>query len=105
MKINKKMLQNELMATHNKIITLKDNHNLASSSTTASDVLNTLVESFKNKEGVTLDISKNNKNHLKTIFYQDGEMKRIFTQCPEVLFVDAIYKFNDLRLPLYVFLG
>jgi len=32
-------------------------------------------------------------------------MQRMFSLCPEVLFVDAIYKVNDLRMPLYVFLG
>jgi len=105
MKVNKKILQNELMAQHNKVITLKDIHNLALTNSPKLDALKSLVESFKNKQGVTLEILKNNNNELKAIFYQDDEMKRIFALCPEVLFVDAIYKVNDLRLPLYVFLG
>ena len=40
------------------------------------------------------------------IFYQDAEMKRMFDRFPELLFVDATYKLNDLRMPLdlYIFL-
>lgn len=105
MKVNKKILQNDLMKTHNKIVTLKDIHNLTLSNSSNANALRTLVENYQNKQGVTLEILKNDKNELKALFYQDEEMKRIFSLCSEVLFVDAIYKVNDLRLPLYVFLG
>jgi len=104
MKVNKKILQNDLMKTHNKIITLKDIHNLVTSKSPASDALKVLATSYEGTDA-TLDILKNEKNELKAIFYQDKEMQRIFSLCPEVLFVDAIYKVNDLRMPLYVFLG
>lgn len=33
MEVNKKILQNDLMKTHNKVITLKDVHNLVTSVT------------------------------------------------------------------------
>jgi len=81
MNVNKKILQNELMTQHNKIITLKNIHNLALTNSPKLDALKSLVESFKNKQGVTLEISKNNKNELSAIFYQDDEMKRIFALC------------------------
>jgi len=32
-------------------------------------------------------------------------MHRIFSLCPEVLFVDAIYEVDDMGLPLHVSLG
>jgi len=104
MKVNKKILQNDLMKTHNKIVTLKDIHNLVISKSPASDALKILATSYEGTD-VTLNILKNEKNELKAIFYQDKEMQRLFSLCPEVLFVDAIYKVNDLRMPLYVFLG
>lgn len=62
MKVNKKILQNELMTQHNKIITFKDIHNLALTNSPKLDSLKSSVESFKSKQGVTLEISKNNKN-------------------------------------------
>lgn len=43
-------------------------------------------------------------NIMSGIFYQDEEMKRMYNYFPELLFVDATYKLNDLRMPLYVFL-
>jgi len=105
MKVNKKILQNDLMQTHDKIITLKDIHNLVLSKSPATDALKNLVNTYENKSNVDLEIIKNENNELQAIFYQDTEMKRIFFLCPEILFIDAIYKLNDLRLPLYVFLG
>jgi len=105
MKVNKKILQNDLMQTHDKIITLKDIHNLVLSKSPATDALKNLVNRYENKSNVDLEIIKNENNELQAIFYQDAEMKRIFSLCPEILFIDAIYKLNDLRLPLYVFLG
>jgi len=107
MKGNKNILQNEFMTQHNNIIILKDIHNLTLKNCPKLDALKSWVESFRNKQGVALEIlnNNNNNNELKTIFYQDDEMKRIFALCPEVLFVDTIYKVNDLRLPFYVFFG
>lgn len=105
MKVNKKILQNDLMQTHDKIITLKDIHNLVLTKSPVTDALKNLVNTYENKSNVDLEILKNENNQLQAIFYQDAEMKRIFSLCPEILFIDAIYKLNDLRLPLYVFLG
>jgi hypothetical protein len=92
------------MKTHNKIVTLKDIHNLVISKSPASDALKVLAISYEGTYS-TLNILKNDKNELKAISYQNKEMQRIFSLYPEVLFVDAIYKVNDLRMPLYIFLG
>lgn len=54
--------------------------------------------------GGTVEIVKDEEDNLRGIFYQDADMKSTFRSFPEVLFVDATYKVNDLRLPLYVFL-
>lgn len=37
------------------------------------------------------------------IFYQDKEMKHVYECFPEIVFVDATYKLNDLRMPVYLF--
>ena len=36
------------------------------------------------------------------LFFQDGLMKSTFAAFPELLLVDATYKLNDLRMPLYL---
>ena len=41
---------------------------------------------------------------LQAIFFQTQEMKVTFRSYPELLFIDATYKLNDLRMPLYVIL-
>ena len=43
-------------------------------------------------------------NVVDGIFYQDREMKCMFDKFPELLFIDATYKLNNLRMPLYVYL-
>ena len=38
------------------------------------------------------------------LFFQDGIMKSTFAAFPELLLVDATYKLNNLRMPLYLML-
>ena len=37
-------------------------------------------------------------------FYQDETMRHTYDRFPEMLFVDATYKLNELCMPLYLFL-
>ena len=55
-----------------------------------------IVEIIVTKENVV--------NGTQCIFFQDEEMWRMYDRFPEMLFVDATYKLNDLRMPLYLFL-
>jgi len=41
---------------------------------------------------------------LQAIFFQTQEMKVTFRSYPELLYIDATYKLNDLRMPPYVLL-
>lgn len=43
--------------------------------------------------------------NFKGLLYQDEEMRWMFDAFPEVLLIDATYKLNNLRLPLYVMLA
>lgn len=47
----------------------------------------------------------NEKNELTGIFFQDSIMKCVFQGYPEVLMIDATYKLNKFRMPLYVLLA
>ena len=40
---------------------------------------------------------------LTGLFFQDNLIKT-FASYPEIIFVDATYKFNELRMPLYLML-
>ena len=39
---------------------------------------------------------------LKAIYYQDSTMKQKFEYFPELVLVDATYKLNDLRMPVFL---
>ena len=38
------------------------------------------------------------------VFMQSSEMKATFRAFPELILIDATYKVNDLRMPLYLML-
>ena len=41
---------------------------------------------------------------LNGIYYQDEHMQDVYSKYPEILFIDATHKLNNLRMPLYVLL-
>ncbi|RUS79430.1 hypothetical protein EGW08_012807 [Elysia chlorotica] len=41
---------------------------------------------------------------LQALFYQRTEWQHIYKKYPEVILIDATYKLNDLRMPLYLIL-
>lgn len=54
MKVNKKLLQNELTSKHEKILTLKDIHNLALNNPSTSNAIKTLGDNFKMRESLKI---------------------------------------------------
>ena len=64
------------------------------------------VVTYKLREDplVTVEIFTDEEYNLMGIFYQDEVIKKIYTAFPEMLFVDATHKVNELRMPLYIFL-
>ena len=51
-----------------------------------------------------MEIIVTEENVVNGIFFQDKEMRHMYDRFPEMMFVDATYKLNDLRMPLYLFL-
>ena len=51
-----------------------------------------------------MEIFTDDQNTFTGLFFQDGIMKAVFAAYPEVLLVDATYKLNELRMPVYLFL-
>lgn len=60
------------------------------------------IAAIAKQAGGTFDIlAREEDNELVGLFYQDEDMKNAFKNYPEIVFVDAIHKTNDRRLPLY----
>ena len=55
--------------------------------------------------GAVVEVTVNSENVLSGIYFQDEHMREIYRKYPEILFVDATYKLNELRMPLYVLLA
>ena len=53
--------------------------------------------------GATVKIFNNERSELTGIFFQDSVMKSVFGGYPEIL-IDATYKLNKFRMPLYILL-
>ncbi|XP_053376767.1 zinc finger SWIM domain-containing protein 3-like [Mercenaria mercenaria] len=106
-KANKKMIQQKVMSESGKVITLKDIHNIkASSKSNVSDltVLQRAVEHLSTNLGAFVKVISNDENEMRGLYFQDQRMRQTFESYPEFICVDATYKVNDLRMPLYILL-
>ena len=57
-----------------------------------------------NISGSTVEAYIDDHNTFSGLFFQDGIMKMVYVAYPEVLLVDATYKLNELRMPVYLLL-
>ncbi|KAL1417862.1 hypothetical protein MTO96_026500 [Rhipicephalus appendiculatus] len=102
---NKNLIQSNLWSS-GKVVLLRDLRNVQTAAAASmglhhSESLQSIAAIAK-KVGGTLDILANEEdNQLIGIFFQDEDMRSAFKNYPEIVFVDAIHKTNDRRLPLY----
>jgi len=54
--------------------------------------------------GAVVEVTVDSDNVLSGIYFQDAYMVENYKRFPEMLFVDATHKLNELRMPLYVLL-
>ena len=54
--------------------------------------------------GASVEVLVDKSNVLQGVFFQDQEMRDIFSAYPELVCVDATYKLLELRFPVYVML-
>ncbi len=59
---------------------------------------------FFHSIGSIVEVVITAENVVNGIYYQDKQMRQMYDRFPEIVFVDATYKLNDLRMPLYLFL-
>lgn len=54
--------------------------------------------------GAKVTVFVDEENTLQALYFQTKNMIDVFQSYPELLFIDATYKLNDLYMPLYVLL-
>ena len=50
----------------------------------------------------SIEVCVDDGNVVQAIYFQTEEMKNTFAAYPELVFIDATYKLNDLRMPVYL---
>ena len=107
MKANKKIIQSTIMESTGKVVLMKDIHNMKVSNVKDNDLttLQRAVNELPKTNGAYVKLHTENKSdnqELTGLFFQDERMRKVFSEYPEFLCVDATYKVNDLRMPLYL---
>lgn len=122
LKVNKKLLQQHLSEPTGKVVTLKDFTNMQTSSQNAKKsgveeldarlraidggfycVIKFVIKLYKFLRIYSRNFT-DDQNTFTGLFIQDGIMKAVFAAYPEILLVDATYKLNELRMPVYLLL-
>ncbi|XP_066924800.1 uncharacterized protein [Clytia hemisphaerica] len=85
---------------------MRDVHNLSRLSKNVDETRNDLqrvVDILMNEFGCSVSVNQDGQNFMG-LFFQDQPMKMNFENFPKILFIDATYKVNELRIPAYIFL-
>ena len=107
MKANKKIIQSNVMQATGKVVLMKDINNLKVTNNNQNDLttLQKAVNELTKTNGAFVKLQTNNMTEnpeLTGLFYQDERMRQVFAEYPKFLCVDATFKVNDLRMPLYI---
>lgn len=109
MKANPRLVQSQVKEKFGKTVILKDIHNvnarikMGENKTIDRSVLEEIHADLEKYDGIVADIMLSEEtNTLEGIFIQDQRMQNYFERYPEVVIMDATYKLNDRRMPLFV---
>lgn len=101
---NMRLLQKDIMEKTGKTILLKDLHNIRqSANATEQNDLQGIFDEIQTRDDVVAELFVT-ENELQGIYIQDKRMKKYFDLYPDVLMMDATYKLNDRRMPLFLML-
>lgn len=102
-------MQHEVKKTFGDSITLRDIHNMKSKlksnkmNTNDGSPLESIYAELIKKDGMIAEIIASEEgNELEGIYIQDERMRKYFSLYPELVMMDATYKVNDRRMPLFV---
>ncbi|XP_057308487.1 uncharacterized protein LOC130646336 [Hydractinia symbiolongicarpus] len=104
LKANKKLLQNHVSKVAGfpcYFRNVKDLHNIQAkmAGRSKNDVE---IREMRSVPGATVEVIVHSEDTLNAIYYQDMEMRKAFSAYPDLLMLDATYKLNDLRMPVYL---
>lgn len=104
LKPNMRILQAEMKEKTGQTILLKDLHNVKQKiSPRETNDLEAIFDEIKTQENVDIEFFvSEERNQLEGIYFQDARMKKYFHLYPEVVLMDATYKLNDRRMPLFL---
>jgi len=109
LQVSARNIRSVLTDASGKPLTLRDVHNQrvvnaknsAQGLSDAQLLINAVADMLQNDEGSTAVYAVNDDSELRLLFWQTSEMRHIYEQFPEVLFVDGTYCVNSVRMPLY----
>ncbi|KAH8027311.1 hypothetical protein HPB51_004223 [Rhipicephalus microplus] len=89
-----------------KVIIAKDVHNMRTNNNRGNDTekLLQMISDLREKEQATVIPITDESQELRLLYVQTCQMHRMFEEYPEVLFLDATYRTNKHRMPLFVFM-
>lgn len=90
-----------------KVIIAKDVHNMRANNNRGDDTekLLQMICDLREKEQTTVIPITDESQELQLLYVQTRQMHRIFEGYPEVLVLDATYRTNKHRMPLFVFMA
>lgn len=62
------------------------------------------MKSYLYFQGCSVNVHQDKENNFLGMMFQDTAMKTSFKSYSEILFLDATYKVNELRIPAVIFL-
>lgn len=66
--------------------------------------LESMVAEMTKIPGATIKVVTDEQQWVYSVHFQDNRMKKLFEMYPEVILIDATYKLNNRRMPLFVVL-
>ena len=108
LKANHKLIQQKIQKETGKFITLKDISNLKAETqqTLKSNNLQEVVPFLASKsDDVTVEVAVDDNGNFQCLFFQDGRMKTVYKNYPEIILCDSTYKLLDLQLPVFIIMA
>ncbi|XP_037512314.2 uncharacterized protein LOC119389173 [Rhipicephalus sanguineus] len=105
MRVPPRLILQKLEETTGKTRIARDLHNLKNKGRKRdeADELIQVIEELQSTQQARIVPITDENQELQILFIQSSYMKKVFASFPEVLLVDATYRTNKLRMPLFVF--
>ncbi|XP_049517097.1 uncharacterized protein LOC119441311 isoform X2 [Dermacentor silvarum] len=106
MNVRPSLIVQKLKEDTGKVIIAKDIQNIKTSKSRGNDVekLMQVICDLREKEKATVISITDENKELQVLYVQTKQMHRMFKGYPEVLILDATYRTNKHRMPLFVFM-